>query len=418
MNLATPKDLVLSKVGEGKFNSALWPSSTQEDWKYNKIEQFYSQKFAIDHNIDFEDLALIAQSAQSNLCGSQSCVHLFFVNGRLNEELNLPALQRLAQLGVQIDEYSSDSLKDSKSSPSGMQFVNELMNPSALKINFSKKADDQLILQMLFLTDSKHATAIFPNLEIICEAGARAQVIESHCAVNSSANAGEWRNTKVLVHVKERAKLTYIIDQDLDHNSFQFHGLSADIADNGALDVFTLSRGAHMARFDLVANVGQNASANFFGLNFLNGSQKAYHQTKVVHLKPEGISEQLYKSVLDAKSQLAFAGKIRIEQDAQRVLSKQYIKSMLLSSEAEVDAKPALEIFADDVKANHGATVGQLDESQVFYLQSRGINKAAAQALVAKGFYFDVIEKLSSSDLKGFVRKTVESQLNKRTQNE
>ena len=403
-----PKELIQNKFGN--IETMLWPSSRDESWKYNKIDSFYSQKFGKlleqNQNLQEHELDELTESAESlsaSLCPAQNCVHLFLFNGTIDEDFNRPALKRLEQLGVEIvfNLRSEETKEVPLQKEPRMQFVNRLARRELL-FKVSKRTTQDLTIQLVNATSALGNSAQLLNFKFDIMEGASLRVIESQLATGTNT---EWRNIEVLANLGVGSGLTYIIDQHLNLNSYLFHSLSIEANEDSKVEVLTSSKGGALSRFDLAANVHRNADVKFFGLTAMDKTQKTYHNTAVIHLKEFGKSEQLYKAVLDGKSQSVFAGRIRIERNAQAVNSKQYTKSLLMSEEAESDAKPALEIYADDVKANHGATVGQLDDAQIFYLQSRGITKEKARQLVATAFFNEVVDKLESKDLKTFLKK-------------
>jgi Fe-S cluster assembly protein SufD len=136
------------------------------------------------------------------------------------------------------------------------------------------------------------------------------------------------------------------------------------------------------------------------GLYMVDTGQHADTHSVIDHLKPQGTSHQLYKGILDGKSRAVFNGKVFVRHGAAQTDAQQTNKNLLLSNEARVDTKPQLEIFADDVKCAHGAAVGQLDEEEIFYLESRGINPELARNMLTYGFAEEVIEKIKIDSIK------------------
>ena len=137
------------------------------------------------------------------------------------------------------------------------------------------------------------------------------------------------------------------------------------------------------------------------GLYLAGGRQHVDHHTRIDHAKPRGTSREYYRGVLDGAARGVFNGRVVVHPDAQKTDSHQANHNLLLSRDAEVDTKPQLEIYADDVKCTHGATVGQLDENQLFYLRSRGIEERMARALLTYAFARDIIERVRIDSLRG-----------------
>ena len=150
-----------------------------------------------------------------------------------------------------------------------------------------------------------------------------------------------------------------------------------------------------------------------YGLTLLKGKQHVDHHTTVDHKKPHCLSNELYKCILDDQSTSVFNGKIYVRPNAQKTNAFQSNKNILLSDDATINTKPQLEIWADDVKCSHGATTGQLDEEQLFYLRSRGLNKDTAKAMLLYAFAIDVLAYIKLPALKDFLDELISNRLEK-----
>jgi Fe-S cluster assembly protein SufD len=166
----------------------------------------------------------------------------------------------------------------------------------------------------------------------------------------------------------------------------------------------TFVLGGHVARHDLCAALkGTHAEAHFYGLTYLRGNAHTDHHTVVDHIAPKTQSNELYKGVYDGQSAGVFNGKIYVRPDAQQTNAFQSNRTILLTPEASINTKPQLEIWADDVKCSHGATIGQLDEDALFYLRARGIPKAQAKALLLQAFAGEVLDYVGNDSLKEYL---------------
>jgi Fe-S cluster assembly protein SufD len=153
--------------------------------------------------------------------------------------------------------------------------------------------------------------------------------------------------------------------------------------------------------------------AHMYGLYMTDGEQHVDNHTVADHAMPNCYSNELYKGVLDGESTGVFNGKIFVRQDAQKTNAFQSNKNVLLSRDASVNTKPQLEIFADDVKCSHGATTGQLDETALFYMRSRGIGADVARVLLMQAFANDILEKIASDDLRAYMLQAIETRLSR-----
>jgi Fe-S cluster assembly protein SufD len=156
----------------------------------------------------------------------------------------------------------------------------------------------------------------------------------------------------------------------------------------------SISLGAALARHDIGATLSEGADASLNGLYIVDGTQHVDHHTTIDHARPHATSRELYKGILDGDASAVFSGKVLVRKDAQKTDSRQTNQNLLLSDSARIDSKPELEIFADDVRCTHGATIGQLDAESLFYLQSRGIGKREARSLLTRAFAQDVVDRI------------------------
>ncbi|MCX8010494.1 MAG: Fe-S cluster assembly protein SufD, partial [Ignavibacteria bacterium] len=175
----------------------------------------------------------------------------------------------------------------------------------------------------------------------------------------------------------------------------------------------TITIGGSITRNDLNTLLnGEGAESNLAGLYFVSGEQHVDNHTLIEHAVPNCHSNELYKGILGGKSRGVFNGKVFVKRDAQKTNAYQSNKNILLSRNARIDTKPQLEIFADDVKCTHGATVGQIDDEALFYLQSRGIDRNSAISLLIHGFANDVLEYITIDTFKDKLDKLISSKMN------
>jgi Fe-S cluster assembly protein SufD len=175
----------------------------------------------------------------------------------------------------------------------------------------------------------------------------------------------------------------------------------ARLGRDAAYDTITINFGAALSRHDISVTMDhEGASCAVDGLYMVDGSQHTDTHSVIDHRQPHCASHQLYKGILDGRSRAVFNGKVFVRHGAQQTDAQQTNKNLLLSNQAQIDTKPQLEIYADDVKCAHGAAVGQLDEDEMFYLESRGINPTLAKNMLTYGFAEEVIEKITIDSIK------------------
>lgn len=217
-----------------------------------------------------------------------------------------------------------------------------------------------------------------------------------------------WRSDFTQVLIARGARVEWLRIQDEDPGASHISNVQVRLHEGARLRWVQLNGGAAWSRSALRADVlGRGAEVHIDGLTFARGSQHADQRVEVRHMAGETISSQLFKGILKDRARGVLNGKIYIARDAQKVDSRQLNHNLLLSTGAEADTKPELEIYADDVKANHGASIGRLDESKIFYLMSRGIKRAEARRMLAEAFIADILMKIESSELRDFADQRV-----------
>jgi Fe-S cluster assembly protein SufD len=207
-------------------------------------------------------------------------------------------------------------------------------------------------------------------------------------------------NVTTEVKVGPNANIEHYKVQQESSKAFHIATLQVDQQRDSTFTSHSVSLGAQLARNDINAYMGdEGATCNLYGLYVTDGRQHTDFHTRIDHAQPHCTSNEFYKGILDGHSRAVFNGQVHVHPDAQKSDAQQSNNNLLLSKNAEVDTKPQLEIYADDVTAAHGATVGQLDENMMFYLRSRGIDYNSAHALLVYGFAHSVIEKMSLEPL-------------------
>jgi Fe-S cluster assembly protein SufD len=239
-----------------------------------------------------------------------------------------------------------------------------------------------------------------PRLKITLEDNAELTLIERH-----EGEGAYWKNMVTEIELGVNAKLHHIrINQDGDE-AVQTNIAHVKTARDAVYNGFSLNIGGKLTRHEIHAEIqGQGAEVSFNGVNLLNGQQHGDTTILIEHQAPNCVSNQFYRSLLDDKARGVFQGKVHVHQIAQKTDGYQLSNALLLSPEAEMDTKPELEIYADDVKCSHGATTGQLDEQPLFYLRQRGLNEAQARFLLVEAFVDEVLEKIDNEEIRESVQ--------------
>jgi Fe-S cluster assembly protein SufD len=233
---------------------------------------------------------------------------------------------------------------------------------------------------------------------LVAERHAKASVIESWVGLTDGAY---FSNPVTEVLVEDGATLNHLKVQREGRNAFHVGTIEARQGRDSHYVSFCFSTGAQLSRTNVYTVLdGEGCGTTLNGLTMLDGEQHGDVQTRIEHAKPQCFSRQIYKSILDDRSHGVFNGKVFVQSIAQQTDGKQTNNTLLLSKTAQVDAKPQLEIFADDVKCTHGATVGQIDRNSLFYMKSRGIDEDTSRQLLTYAFAADVLETIENETIR------------------
>jgi Fe-S cluster assembly protein SufD len=223
-------------------------------------------------------------------------------------------------------------------------------------------------------------------------------VVESYVALT---DATYFTNAVTEVALADGATLHHYKMQREGMRAFHVGTIETHQARDSHYVSFSFATGASLSRTNIYTTLdGSGCGATLNALYMLDGEQHCDHQTMIVHAQPNCYSRELYKGVLDARSHGVFNGKVYVFPEAQKTDGKQTNNTLLLSDKAQIDTKPQLEIFADDVKCTHGATVGRLDEMGLFYMKSRGIPRELARQLLTYAFAADVLETIEQDEVR------------------
>jgi Fe-S cluster assembly protein SufD len=316
-----------------------------------------------------------------------SLPRLVFVQGRLREDLSV--LSDLLPLGSFAKRPQFGDLANA--ARERMVALNTMLTEDGAIIDVGPGIDAGTLL-IVSLGGDIHGTpiAFHPRHAIRLGEGARLTMIEI------ATGLGAYLHNPVSeIRIAGGASLTHVRLQDESHSAFHLATIYADIGAGAIYDSFTLTTGARLARCEIHARLsGRDAHVAVNAAQLLRGTQHADFSTIVSHDAPNGASRQTVKNVLAERSRGVFQGKIEVARAAQKTDGYQMNQALLLSPHAEIDCKPQLEIYADDVKCSHGATVGELDAEQLFYLVSRGIPKAEAEAMLVKAFLAESLDMI------------------------
>ncbi len=276
-----------------------------------------------------------------------------------------------------------------------MQALNTARLSGGLSLNLSEKNTSKPIEIIYVSTGDVAGHAM---ISISAERNVKATVLERHIGIGGEAALS---NNVAHITVKDGAQLSHIRLQDQPADHYHVATSQVSVGRDAVYDGFTLTTGASLSRNQVTADlVGEGGSVRLNGAYCISGEQHCDTTTVTEHAVPHCTSDQTYIGIIDDSARGVFQGKIHVHPDAQKTDGYQLNRALLLSPKAEIDSKPQLEIYADDVKCSHGATTGQLDETAMFYLRSRGIPKKMAQRLLIRSFLAEALDKISDEAIR------------------
>jgi Fe-S cluster assembly protein SufD len=406
-----------------RFEELGFPAVTQEEWKYTNVTPIARTGFAPITTRDEASVSIDAGQLTAFTYPEARASQLIFVDGILSRELSslsgLPAgIAVLDFTAALVSERFGELMREYLGrivdyNENGFTALNTAFAGSGALVVIPKGLLVETPLHLLFLSSStREGVAAFPRVLVIGEENSSATVIESY---NSVGNDSYFTDAVVEIVLKDGARLEHYRVQDESSEAFHVATTRADLGRNSSFETTSISLGAKLSRHDLSVVMDQEgAECRVDGLYIMGDGQHTDTHSVIDHKQPHCTSHQLYKGILDGKSRAVFNGKVFVRHGALGTDANQTNKNLLLSNEAHVDTKPQLEIFADDVKCAHGAAIGQLDEEELFYLESRGIHSDLARNLLTYGFAEEVIARIKVESIKTQLDEAVLNRLNAR----
>ena len=389
-----------------------FPTTRLEEWRYTSLEPLARLPFQL-HATVAGALPSRDEIARFFLGGDQAR-RLVFVDGVYTSALSNPGV---AQAGLQLGSLSQASGKLADhldrcvgAHENAMGALNTAFFKDGAVIRLAKGTRVEEPIHLLFITTRAEPGLVnhVRNL-ILAEPQSRACVFESYVSL---ADGQYVTNALTELAVGAGAHIEHGRLQDESLEAFHFGAVHARQERDSRYESHAFSLGGRIARLDLRTRFGEAGGyALLNGLYLVRGEQVTDHHTVVDHAQPHCESHEYYHGILDGRSKGVFNGKIFVRADAQKTDAKQTNRNLLLSGDAAIDTKPQLEIFADDVKCTHGATVGQLDEDSLFYLQARGIGREEARRMLVHAFANAVIQRVTTEALRPGLSRVVLAKL-------
>ena len=391
------KNLKFRKKQIEIFLNKGFPNKKIEEWKYSDLDQIIKKNIT---KINYK-LNNIKKNKFNNSDIINDFEHnkIIYVNGKIIK-FELPF-----EDDKSIEIYGDQNFDPSKNP------INSLINlNNALTFNYSKiKIKKNYCFKrplIIYHFDTKELNSSVINFRCDFELDENSSLDVINVFKNYSEN--NFININHQFNVGKNSNIkNYVVDSELNSN-IKYFFTNIDLENNSNLESFIFSRGSKFLRNEINCNLNDKYSSAFIsGIIDLKEQQQHEIKTNINHFSENTKSYQLVKSVLKDKSKGVFQGKIFVDQEAQKTDGYQLSKALLLDENTEFDAKPELEIYADDVKCSHGSTSGNLDSDSIFYLMSRGLNYQQSRKLLVDGFLNDVVEKITNFNVKNYIKKLI-----------
>jgi Fe-S cluster assembly protein SufD len=390
--------LPLRKAGLARFGEIGLPTLQDEDWRFTNVAPIARLPFKPAFEpTDGVSVEALKDFAFGKLPGSQ----LVFVNGHyaasLSSVKNPPAGGKVSNLAAAL--ASDPALLEkhlgryAQSADNGFTALNQafFLDGGFVHVPAGKVAEEPI--HLVYVSTAKQSgTTFHPRNLIIAEANSRVTILESYVSLGGT---GYFTNAVTELFAGDGARLEFVKFQDEAADAFHLAAFHGEFGRASNVIVHSFALGAKLSRNNIRAKLaGEGLECILNGLYLTRGEQLADHHMVVEHAQPHCASHEYFNGILDDKSKGVFHGRILVQPLAQKTDAKQTNKNLLLSDDATADTKPQLEIYADDVKCTHGATIGQLDEESIFYLRTRGIGPETARRMLIHAFAGEIIERI------------------------
>ena len=410
---------VLTKLEQNAFdafNQQGIPTVKHEEWKYTRISGAFNKDLLVaseakDNTLSVQDLETV------RLPGFEEANELVFINGFYAPALSTIRSTSLVVLPLEEaahNEYQGIVLKhlghSSHYIKDGIHALNTAFAQEGIFIQVKRGKIVEHPIYIYHVTDARTVNILSQPRSLV-HVGENAQVhlVENYITLGT---AESFTNQVLEVVVEQDAIVEYYkIQNDAGHSN-QVSTTHFRQIGKSVVHAVTISLDGGIVRNNLNLSMeAEHCDSSMFGLYFLKGNTHVDNHTVVDNVKPNCLSNELYKGIIDDTATAVFNGKIYVQKDAQKTNAFQSNKNILLSEAATVNTKPQLEIYADDVKCSHGCTVGQLDEESMFYLRSRGVTEKAAKSLLVHAFALDILEHIKLEPVRNYVDQLISERL-------
>lgn len=390
------------------------PDKGHEDWRFISLKTLAAQQFALGSL----PVASPPEEELEHLSFEGVAARLVFINGQLSQSLSSWPARDLGLEVVALDAAALDTICGAVLEEGfGQDYftaLNAAVVTQGLHIKVTPKNHNvQGALHVLHLGIGAQPQAMQLRHVIEVEAGSKLNLIEDYATLGEDSL--HFTGACVEVRLAANAALNHVKLQREGAQSYHIARTAIKLVAGAQYQSVSVNMGAALSRHDLYADIhGADAHCALHGLTMITDRQVSDTHSTMNHSHAHATSDQLHKCVVGGKAHAVFNGKIFVREGAQQINAFQLNRNLLLSSTAKVDTKPQLEIFADDVKCSHGATIGQLDEEHLFYLQTRGINATQARDMLTYAFAGEVVERVPVLSVRRWLEQSIAHRANVR----
>jgi len=364
------------QLGVAPWQGSL-PGPKVEEWRFTPLRTLSKIPFAP------ATAAVDVDAVPRNVPVVPGAARLVLVNGVYRKDLSDASYGK----GIAVSQA-----KVAPKEGSSLVALNAAYAPGGVSVHVSGAAAKPLHIISIGAAGTQ-PTALHPRITVSAESGAAITIVESHVGLPGQVY---FANPVVSITVDEGASVRRYVCVEEDSEAFHLGTALVKVAGGGNFEAFHLGLGGALVRQEIrVALTGENATVRLNGAYALSGASHHDFTTVMDHTMPNCTSSQVFKGVVAGQSHGIYQGRIHVARDAQKTDARQLHKALFLSRGPQVDCKPELEIYADDVQCAHGATTGEIDPDHVFYLQARGIDPETARALLVEGFLADAVSEIS-----------------------
>ena len=397
-----------------QFEKVGFPTKEIEEWKYTSLKSLLKTDFTL---LTASESDIDTKKVKAFLLKGIESYKLVFLDGIFQPQVSVTSHEGLdicilssaiskPKYNIVLNHYFNTiaSQKD------GLASLNTAFTQEGVFIHIPKSVVVDRPVEILYLTSgSEKEVLVQPRNLVIVDENAYVQIVERHQSLTSQK---VFTNSVTELFAHKRAIVEWYKVQNDNMQASIIDSTYISQKEQSVVSMFTFSFGGDLVRNNLhVYHEGEHITSNLNGISMLHGTQHVDHQTNIYHQQPNCESHELYKGIFDEQSTGVFNGKVIVSKEAQKTDAYQQNDNILLTDDATINAKPQLEIFADDVKCSHGCTVGQLDKNALFYMRQRGIPVKEAKALLLYAFTDQVVNRIKIPALKIWITDTISKKL-------